>query len=518
MSQVYLLKHSHKNLSRIIFSRTMVIVLLLLLQCFGIFFVVHWFGQYNGLAVVTHGVIAVIMSLFLVNSSHNPSVKIAWLIVVTAVPVFGTLLYGFTQRNIGYGLVRNRLRKLDQATRYSLPDNQQLSDEIKAIDPQFHNTLKYIYNKGHFRVYKNTEVTYFSLGEHMWQDMINELEKAEKFIFLEYFILAEGEMWGTILAILERKAREGVEVRVMYDGTCAISLLPYDYPERLKDLNIQAKMFAPIKPFLSTHYNNRDHRKILVIDGKIAYNGGANIADEYINKREIYGHWKDTAVKLNGEAVKEFTLMFLKMWHVDDEHYDPFDRYLGVQHSVSNNGFVIPYGEDPFDGELFAEKIYLDMINSATDYLYIVSPYLIIDHELEMALILAAQKGVKVQILMPHIYDKEIPFAIAHTHFRALLKAGVKIYEYTPGFVHAKMFLSDDTRAIVGTINMDYRSLYHHFECATYLYRQEVIPEIKKDIEETIKKSQEIHLRMLRQDKLKLKIMGRLFKVFAPLM
>jgi cardiolipin synthase len=323
-------------------------------------------------------------------------------------------------------------------------------------------------------------------------------------------------MWDEILKILARKAREGVEVRVMYDGTSAITCLPYNYPKRLEALGIRCKMSSPLRPFISTHYNNRDHRKILVIDGHTAFNGGINLADEYINHVSRFGHWKDTAVMVRGEAAESFTLMFLELWNLTGRSQNPMPPM--PKHIPSGQGFVMPYADDPLDGEKVGKQVYIDLLNRARRYAHIMTPYLTLDAELEGALIYAARRGVEVTLLLPGIPDKKIAYSLAKTHYKVLNEAGVKIYEYTPGFIHAKMFVSDDIKAVVGTINLDYRSLYHHFECATYLYRTDCIADIEKDFLETLEKCREVTDDSIRKEKMSYKIMGGVAKMISPLM
>ena len=343
-------------------------------------------------------------------------------------------------------------------------------------------------------------------------------EKVRSFIFLEYFIIEEGYMWGRILDILSRKAKEGVDVRVMYDGLCELALLPHDYPKMLQKLGIKAKMFAPITPFVSTHYNYRDHRKILVIDGSVAFNGGVNLADEYINKKNKYGHWKDTAVMLQGKAVKSFTLMFLQMWNLTETKPDFDTKFLQSPDIQNAQGIVMPFADCPLDEDKVGETIYMDILYRSKKYVHIMTPYLILDGELETALKYAAQRGVDVKIILPGIPDKKSAYALAKSHYKYLTEAGVKIYEYVPGFVHAKVFVSDDFRAVVGTINLDYRSLYHHFECATYLYKAPCIKDIEEDFIDTLNKSKLVTFETIKKEKLFYKISGKLLKIIAPIM
>ncbi|MFQ6866637.1 cardiolipin synthase [Blautia sp.] len=513
-----LLKKGKQGIFRMIFSRSGLILVLLVVQVLFLFSIFHWFEEflphiYGGVVIFT-----VFMVLYLLNSSMDPTAKITWLVVVMLLPVFGALLFLYTQKNIGHRALRDHYAQLNKETEKSLTQNPETEKALRQSDPGAAALARYVGRSGCYPVYDHTSVTYFPLGEDKFKEMLIQLEKAEKFIFLEYFIVNEGEMWGKILEILVQKAKEGVDVRMLYDGTCELSTLPHDYPKRLQKLGIKCKMFAPIKPFVSTHYNYRDHRKILVIDGKVAFNGGINLADEYINTYEKYGHWKDTAVMVEGEAARSFTRMFLHMWFLDEKEKD-FDRFLNVPVTPQTaKGFVMPYGDCPLDKDKVGEQVYMDMLNRAQNYIYIMTPYLILDGELENTLKYAAERGVDVQIILPGIPDKYIPFALALTHYKSLLESGVKIYEYTPGFVHAKVFVCDDREAVVGTINLDYRSLYHHFECATYMWGTDCIPQILNDFILTQEKCREMTVDMLSSEPLKRRVLGFIAKAAAPLL
>ena len=316
--------------------------------------------------------------------------------------------------------------------------------------------------------------------------------------------------------------RAGVEVRVLYDATCTFYRLPYGYPKRMEALGIHCKMFAPLRPLVSTYYNNRDHRKIAVIDGRIGFTGGVNLADEYANLVRVYGVWKDTAVRLEGEAVRSLTLMFLQMWGMDEREpdTDSYGRYLRVPQRPlpEASGYVLPYADSPLDDERVGECVYLDILNHAERYVRIMTPYLILDETMVMALTFAAKRGVDVELILPHVPDKKFAFALAKGHYRELLDAGVKIYEYTPGFVHAKVFVSDDRKAVVGTINLDYRSLYLHFEDAVYLYDCPCIKDIVADYDATRAQSQVVTHGDLARIPLHTRIAAALLKLVAPLM
>lgn len=511
-----LIKDVPKGIKRVIFSRTGIVVLLLLLQVFTLFAIFRWMMDFLVQAVVVVAAITIMAVLAVFNSDRDPTAKMTWLLVMMVVPVFGIPFYFYTKYDWTYRDTKKRLYNLNILTYKEIPQNPEVLESIKERTADVYGIYQYVNKTGCYPVYENTEVTYFPLGEDKYVKMIEDLKRAEKFIFLEYFIIDEGMMWGSILDILKEKVKEGVEVRVMYDGTCEFSTLTRDYSQRLSKLGIKAKVWAKFTPFLSTQYNYRDHRKILVVDGKVGYTGGVNLADEYINRIERFGHWKDTAIRLEGEAVKSLTLMFLSMWNIDETY--PFFRDYLIDYKKEAKGYVLPYGDSPLDNQKVGESIYTDILNRAHKYVYIMSPYLILDREMETALRFAAERGVDVRLILPGIPDKRIAYAIAKTHYETLLKSGVKIYEYTPGFIHAKVFLSDDIKAVVGTINLDYRSLYHHFECAAYLYDVPCIKDIKYDFYVTLDKSQLVDNNTIKNTKLFYKIVGPIAKIIAPLM
>ena len=514
---VMLAKPRKKGLLRLVFSRFFVIVLLIILQLLLFVSVYLWLEQYMPHYVVGQIIFTIVMILYLFSSGMDASAKLTWMMLIAVFPFVGAVFLLFTQTNFGHRTIRKREAELIDQTKTLIAQDQDVRAALAGDVYGTDDLQTYLSRSGCFPVYGNTEVRYFPQGEAKFAAMLEELEKAEEFIYFEYFIIEEGYMWGRILEILRRKAAAGVDVRVMYDGMCEISNLPSDYPKRLAKLGIRAKAFAPVTPFLSTHYNYRDHRKILVIDGRVAFNGGVNLADEYINRRERFGHWKDTAVMLRGEAVQSFTLLFLQMWNLTEPEPD-FSPAERPAPGVDAAGFVMPYGDCPLDGDKVGESVYIDMLYRANTYVHIMTPYLILDDELLTALKYAAQRGIDVKLILPGIPDKPAAYALAKSHYRALTEAGVQIYEYTPGFVHAKVCVSDDVRAVVGTINFDYRSLYHHFECATYLYRVPCIREIAEDFDATLQKCRAVTPETIRNEKLSYKLIGPVLKLVAPLM
>ena len=515
-----LLRKGQKGVIHAIFSRFGLVLILLLLQVGLLFSIFRWFGNlwphyFGGSVVVTSA-----MVIYLLNSKMDNSAKITWMVVVAIAPVVGIPMFFYVKSNFGHNILRKRLLELEDQLRGWLPQSQKAMEQLKALEPGAASLAKYLYGRGGgFPVYQNTAMTYFPGGEAKFEELLRQLETAEEYIFVEYFIIDEGLMWGKILEVLARKALQGVDVRVMYDGTCEFSTLPRNYPRLLEKLNIQCKVFSPVQPFVSTHYNYRDHRKILVIDGKVGFTGGVNLADEYINHIEKYGRWKDAAVMLEGEAVRPLTILFLEMWSILRE--PEFEKFLSVPpHSVPAKGFAAPYGDCPLDGERVGEMVYIDLLNRAKRYIHIMTPYLILDGELETALKFAAERGVDVHLILPHVPDKKFAYALAKTHYKSLLDSGVKISEWLPGFVHAKVFVVDDSEAVVGTINLDYRSLYHHFENAVWMKDTACIPAIEKDFQKTLEFCRDVEptRESIWEGKVLLHLAGILLKVIAPLL
>ncbi len=512
-----IVKKSKRGFVQVLFGRTMIIILLLLIQFLFLSalmlsarpYIVYFFGSIT--------VFTAVFLIFVLNRRINPAIKLTWCFFIAVMPIFGALMYLFVQADLGHRLEQKAIGRTVAEGRKFRPENKEIYEHLKNEDKAFYNLSRYLRESAGFSAYEKTDATYFPSGESKLNDMLKELEKAEKFIFLEYFIIKEGYMWDKILEILKEKASSGVEVRVLYDGTNAVSNLPYGYPKKLKKMGIQCKMFSPLRPFVSTYYNNRDHRKILVIDGKCAYTGGINLADEYVNITSPYGYWKDTAIKIRGEAVNGFTLMFLEMWNPDEKNR-VYEKYLCAESFFDAGGTVIPYGDNPVDDELLCETVYLDIINRAEDFVYIMSPYLIIDNEMETALKYAAKRGVDVRLIVPSKPDHIYAHVLAEDHFPSLTEAGVKIYTYSPGFIHAKVFLVDNKYATVGTANLDYRSLYLHFECGLLMFKTPCIEDIFKDFMKTFDESHLVSEADIKNRGFFSKLFGMILKAVAPLM
>ena len=518
MGREELVEKGKYGIRRAIFGRTGLILLLFLLQLGLLVSVMLWFEEWNAHLVGGSAVLSGIAVLVVLNSDQDPTAKLTWMVVMAVFPVFGALFYWYTRRDVGHRLLKTIMTERQVQSRRLIDQDRDVLQRLQAAEPGAAGMARYVRRSGCFPVFDGTEAVYFPSGEAMFERLLEELQRAEKFIFLEYFILDEGQMWDPILEILKGKAAAGVDVRVMYDGTCEFTLLPRDYPKKLEKYGIRCQVFAPLEPFVSTHYNYRDHRKIAVIDGRVAFTGGVNLADEYINRREKYGHWKDTALMLSGPGVRSFTVMFLQLWSAD-RRTPEYHKFLDAPVEKQNvPGFVMPYSDSPLDNDRVGEQVYIDLLNRAKKYVHIMTPYLILDGQMESALCYAARRGVDVRIILPGIPDKKSAYHLAKTHFAALNSAGVKLYTYTPGFVHARSFVVDDTEAVVGTINLDYRSLYHHFECAVYLYGSPAVADIERDFLATQQTCSRVTRETIKSEKWTVKLAGFVLKTIAPLL
>lgn len=507
-----------KKVFNILISRLFIIGMLLLLQVIWFIIFIEMLGSYSNIINSMLMLLSLIAVLWLVNKQDNPAYKLAWVIPILIFPLFGGLMYLFLGNKKPSKKLREKMGTINCETNKLMVQDPAILDEIKNIDKSIGNQVYYISNTAKFPIYKNTIAKYYNSGESNFAAIKEELKKAEHFIFMEYFIIEEGIMWNEILSILEEKVKEGVEVRLIYDDMGCLTLLPYNYYKKMEEKGIKCISFNKFVPILSIAMNHRDHRKIIVIDGNTAFTGGINMADEYINEKIRFGHWKDTGIMIKGEAVWNFTVMFLQMWNGERKTDTNYHIYKPKNHQfeeILEDGYIQPYGDSPLDHETVGENVYLNIINNANDYIYLFTPYLIIDNEMMTSLCLAAKKGVDVRIVTPGIPDKKYAFMLTQSYYDQLLEAGVKIYEYTPGFLHGKCFVCDDEIATVGTINMDYRSLFLHFECSVLLYQSSVITAIKEDILETIKISKEI-----KDFKVKLpkRLMQAVLRLFAPLM
>ena len=480
---------------RLLMSKYGFSIAIILIELFLVFGIILYMSQIAPIIwVILVFLISVATVIAIVNRSMSPESKVTWLIV-TFVPVFGPLLYlMFGERRLSKKELK-QLKELRSITNHEKSEfalHQGLKDRDKSAYGIINALLHMDSNA---EVYDQTDSQFFANGEKMWQQMLEDLKRAKKFIFLEYYIVEEGLMWDSILEILEEKAAQGVEVKMLYDDIGCMVTLPGDYTVHLRSKGIDAHKFNKVIPRMTVAYNNRDHRKILVIDGQISYTGGINLADEYINHIERFGHWKDGGIRMDGRAVKALTRLFLMNWYINRGEITDFDKYHLENKAVKGEGLYVPYGSGPkpmYQAQV-GKNVYQNIISQATDYVYITTPYLIIDYDLTEDIKNAAMRGVDVRIVTPYITDKKLVQPITRGSYRELLEAGVRIYEYTPGFVHSKNVIADDELAVVGTINFDYRSLVHHYENAVLLYKVPALADIKADFEGIFAVSTEVY-------------------------
>ncbi|MDY3618331.1 cardiolipin synthase [Agathobaculum sp.] len=462
-------------------------------------------------------VLSIIIVIWLVRKYDNPTYKISWIIIILVLPLFGGLFY-LLWGNTPFNRARTQHKYEPKPPDFTAYLRAPATETLAGEHPQHAACARYVQNLDGMPAWTNTETRYFKVGEEMFASMCEELKKAEKFVFMEYFIVEQGVMWDTILDILKEKVRQGVDVRLIYDDVGSIATLPKNYDKYLGTLGIRAVRFNRFIPTLNTYLNYRNHRKIMVIDGNVGYMGGINLADEYINVKVRFGHWKDTGILLRGEGTASITSMFLQMWeYVTGEPVPPLDPYLPTV-KMPSDGYVQPFADSPLDDLNIGESVYLQIVQTARDYVYITTPYLVLDNEMITALTIAAQSGVDVRILTPGIPDKKLVYMITRSYYQQLHRAGVKIYEYRPGFLHAKSIVADDNAAVVGTINMDFRSFFLHFECATCFYESSVVGAVKQDILNTIEQSRQIDDEWLRRVPWLRSIAASVLRLFAPLL
>ena len=479
---------------RLLMSKYGFSIAIILIELVLVFGIILYMSQIAPIIWVTLVfLISVATVIAIVNRSMSPESKVTWLIV-TFVPVFGPLLYlMFGERRLS----KKELKQLQELNSIAFHENNghRLHLQLQKTDKSAYGIINaLLHMDSNAEVYEQTDAQFFADGEEMWNQMLEDLKRAEKFIFLEYYIVEDGLMWDSMLEILEEKVAQGVEVKMLYDDIGCMVTLPGDYTVYLRSKGIDAHKFNKVIPRMTVAYNNRDHRKILVIDGQISYTGGINLADEYINHIERFGHWKDSGIRIDGPATQAFTRLFLMNWYINRGEISDFDQYHLENQTRFGSGLCIPYGSGP--KPIYKTKVgkivYQNLINQAEDFVYITTPYLIIDYDLTEDIKNAAMRGVDVRIVTPHIPDKKLIQLVTRGAYPDLLSAGVRIFEYTPGFIHSKQMIVDDRFAAVGTINLDYRSLVHHYENAVLLYKTESIADIHKDFENIFEQSQEI--------------------------
>ncbi len=506
-----------RKIYKLFFNRTFILVVSILLEFIFLFMFLYRLSINFQTIDKIFRVLSIFMLIYVINRKDNPSYKLMWSFAILIFPLFGGLLYLlFGGKQVPKGLRKDVLGSIQESMPYLIPENH-AGEELFKLDARVARQFQYVYKTSYYPTYKNSDVQFFKIGQEKFSQLVIELNNAKKSIYLEYFIIAEGKMWDTILTILKEKVREGVDVRLIYDSAGSFATLPHDYDKQLEKVGIKCKVFNPLRPQLVVQMNNRDHRKIVVIDNQVAFTGGINLADEYINEKDRFGYWKDTAVMVKGEAVWNFTIMFLQFWNFLSNDKVP---YLNLERPdpVQGTGFILPFSDSPTDDDEVGLNVHLNMIQNAKYTCYIQTPYLIINYQLTQALCYAAKSGVDVRIIVPHRPDKWYAHMMTQGSYRNLIESGVKIYEYLPGFIHSKTILCDNEIGICGTINMDYRSYYLHYEDGVLMYKSTALKQMEADYVETLDQSKLITLDDCDKIKLPVRILHAIFNLFSPLM
>lgn len=484
-------KKTENGTKRLIFTAVSI-----LLEIVFLLFLFTKVSEYATIIDWVTRIVAIFLVLGLYSMDKTSSMKMPWIILMLAFPILGVSLYLLVGLNGSTKKMRVRYEEIDKKLLPYLPDNRQILEWMKKENPQAGAIASYLTNYSCYPVYQNTDVTYYDEAIKGLDAQLEDLSKAEKFIFMEYHAIEDEEAWQRIQTVLEDRVKAGVEVRIFYDDMGSIWFVNMDFATKLKSLGIKCRVFNPILPGLNMFLNNRDHRKITVIDGKVAYTGGYNLANEYFNITHPYGIWKDTGIRMEGDAVKSMTVAFLEMWNaagnVKSKELVPEKYVIDYAYRAKQRGYIQPYADSPLDGEQVGEEVYISMANKAEKYCWFITPYLIITDEMTHALTLAAKRGVDVRIITPGIPDKKMVYSVTRSFYHNLVKHGVRIYEWTPGFCHAKMSVADDKMATCGTINLDYRSLYHHFENGCFLADCDAVLEIRDDLIRTMGESREV--------------------------
>lgn len=494
-------------------------ILLVLLEIAITLFLVFQMTALTIWAYLLFQVINIIVIFYIINKRSNPSYKLMWIVFIMAIPPVGGVIYLLWGSGRVTPWFRRRMTRIKKATAKFLQQSEAIENRLEYNDMQHARQAKYLYSQSGYPVWDNTETEYLSPGEVALPRLLEELNKAKKFIFLEFFILAEGEMWDAIYAVLKRKAAEGVEIRIIYDDFGSITRQSRGFVQRLRQNGIHIQAFNPVRPSMDIFQNNRNHRKIIIIDGVTSFTGGMNIGDEYINVTHPHGYWMDCGLLIKGPATRNFTVMFCEMWNtIDIKHpiYPP--RYFPKTFDTYGDGFVQPYCDSPVDAANPAEGIYMQILSTAKKYVYIISPYLILDNSMTQLLKATAQSGIDVRIITPKIRDKWYVHPVTQSYYEELLEAGIRIYEFTPGFIHSKLFVSDDKVATVGSVNMDYRSFYLHFECGAWISGCKTVLDIRQHFIRIMEDCEEIRLPAWQKRPALMKFKQAVLRVFAPFM
>ncbi|MCF0260092.1 MAG: cardiolipin synthase [Erysipelotrichaceae bacterium] len=506
---------------KILKSKALYLALALAFQAAGLVFLLGYFSHEFLPVYYTMIALSVVVSIIVINRDSDTSSKILWVFVIMALPFFGGLLYLlFGGRTIPKKLMIRDRQAYSDYKKYAL-QNMKTLENLSWKDPVLYKMASMAWNNGYFPMYHHAQTVYYKTGMEQFEALLEAIKSAKEYIFIETYIIDEGYMWEEIHKVLKKKVEEGVDVRLIYDDFGSILNMDEKWKSLLESEGIQVHAFNPIIPQLAIQMNNRDHRKIIVVDGKTAFTGGSNIADEYINRIERFGYWKDMGICLKGEAVEQFVISFLQIWNYGEEKPTPYEKFVkpaGAFDQTIENGFVIPFSDSPTDRSNISKNFHLNLLSSSVHYCWISTPYLILDAEMEYALTLAVNNGVDVRIVVPAIPDKQTVYQVTRANYAKLLDKGVRIYEYTPGFIHGKVTISDDRQALVGTVNMDFRSYYHNYECGVWMEGTDCLEEIKSDFAEIFAESKEVTKSLYKQTNYFVRLYRSVLKIFSPLM
>ncbi len=516
-----------EKLAKGIINRSFMIAILLFLQVILLSASFLLLTEYIHYIYLINLFVSLFIVVYIVNRQECPEFKIAWLTFMCLLPIFGILYYLFIELNPKQKIIVNNVHKIMEDSSYLLDNNQSVINKITGCAPRYTGLLNFLQKQGPYPVYDHSDVSYYDDGEKAFEAVKTALRSAKSYIFMEYFIVSPGKLLDEVIDILKDRAAAGVEIRLMYDGLCHAKTLSYDFPKQMREYGIKVNVFEPFSPFLSSDQNYRDHRKITVVDGEVAFTGGFNLADEYANFTQPFGYWKDVAIRVTGDAVRTFTVLFLQNWHLDGlKEKELWENYIqtnaidskDAEEASCAEGFVAPYADSPNVSNEIGVTAYIGILNQAKNYVWIMTPYMILGSDIIKAITFATGRGVDVKIIIPHIPDKKMPFSIAKSFYPELIKEGVKIFEYTPGFVHAKVFVSDNRIATVGSYNLDYRSFYLNYEVGSLLIDCPAINDIREDYIDTISQCQEMSMADYKALPLITKISGRVLRLIGPLL
>lgn len=496
--------------------KLLILLIGIIIQIVVFLFLYSATNQLSNYGRIIFTVIQFLSVIYIIYKDQNAAYKIVWIILLMFLPIAGFVAYLLWGNNKSPKYIKEEINKNDNKTKKILPQHEEIIDDIKNLDRK--KEVKFLLNGTSYPIYNNNKIEYLKIGEEYYKRLKEDLKQAKEYILIEYFIISDGKMWDEIFEILKEKRKEGVKIYIIYDALGSLFKKPKYLKEQLEEANIDYLAFNPLTAFIRSYINYRDHRKIVVIDGKVGYTGGINIGDEYINLTHRLGHWKDCGVRIEGEAIKSLISIFFTLWNMNKKNVN-YESYINeIEQTNKEQGYIIPFSDNPHNKINPMQNSYINIINNAQKYVYIMTPYLILDSETEQALINTSLSGINIKIITPSIPDKKLVNACTKSFYGKLLEAGIEIYEYKPGFIHSKVILSDDEVSIVGTANFDFRSFYLNYECGIWMYNTKEELNIKQDFEETLKQCEQIELKVWKKRKLDIRIIEALLRLISPLL